>query len=326
MSEPNDFFRLLIQGSVFTLVVALWLVAVIIWYLRRSRRTERIHQRIGLGDGAADEERVLRLWRDGEMLETSVRGEAKPTLLQRLERVREDAGWTIPMLPILAGLIVIILLFAVVLYVISGNLLLPGIVALLLLMIFRGVLQMCINKRAQVFEKQLVDALDLGARSLRAGHPLGGAFQLIAREVPAPVGALFESIGEQEALGVSVQESLQRVAAESHSPDMTIFAASVVIQMRSGGNLADMIERVAWVIRERMRLGRRARVLAAEAQMSKWVLMALPLGLFLALNVLNPQYVKTMYVTTAGNVMLAISAVGLMIGSYVMGRMAKLKY
>ena len=107
---------------------------------------------------------------------------------------------------------------------------------------------------------------------------------------------------------------------------MKIFATSVVIQLRSGGNLADMIDRVAWVVRERMRLHRRARVLTAEAQMSKWVLLALPTGMFALLMIINPQYMDPFFTTFLGQVMMAVAVCMLLMGAWIMNKMANLKY
>jgi tight adherence protein B len=107
---------------------------------------------------------------------------------------------------------------------------------------------------------------------------------------------------------------------------MKIFAVSVVIQLRSGGNLANMMERVTWVIRERMRLNRRARVLTAEAQLSKWVLLALPILLFLGLSLMRPEYMQPLYSTSAGRIMLLVGTGSLLIGSWLMNRMSVLRY
>ena len=87
-----------------------------------------------------------------------------------------------------------------------------------------------------------------------------------------------------------------------------------------------MIDRVAWVVRERMRLSRRTRVLTAEAQLSKWVLLALPIGMFVLLNLINPEYMQPFYTTFLGKVMLVIAVIMLSIGAWIMNRMANLKY
>jgi tight adherence protein B len=87
-----------------------------------------------------------------------------------------------------------------------------------------------------------------------------------------------------------------------------------------------MIDRVAWVVRERMRLSRRARVLTAEANLSKWVLLALPTGMFVLLNMINPEYMEPFYTTFLGKMMLLVAVGMLTIGAWVMNRMATLKY
>jgi tight adherence protein B len=245
---------------------------------------------------------------------------------ERLERMRQDAGWKMPMPRILAMLAVFIVATSILAWAVTGKWLMPIAWAAVCAMGFRTVLLSRIAKRSATFEKQLVEALDLGGRSLRAGHPLSGAFKLIASEIGAPVNLMFQDIIEQEALGVSLQRALFNASQKSRSPDMKIFATSVVIQLRSGGNLAEMIDRVAWVVRERMKLNRRARVLTAEAQLSKWVLLALPIGMFVLLNFINPEYMEPFFNTFWGGVMIGVAVAMLLAGAWCMNKMSKLKY
>ena len=125
---------------------------------------------------------------------------------------------------------------------------------------------------------------------------------------------------------MGVQDALKHCAAESRSPDLKIFAVSVIIQLRSGGNLADMMERVAWVVRERMRLNRRARVLTSEAQLSKWVLLGLPIVLFVILCIMNGKYMEPFFTHDWGRIMIIGAIVSMSIGGWVMSHMARLKY
>jgi tight adherence protein B len=328
MFKSPQSLTLFVQAAAFVLVLALWLAAVLLWWLVRSRRERHIHQRLGIASAAdgGPRRKVLRLWHEGGVAETTVSREATLSIMQRLERLRIDAGWTVPMPVLLAALGGAVVLLSLGLLVVTANPLLAAVVAILIVVIFKAWLQHAINSRTALFERQLVDAMDLGARSLRAGHPLSGSFRLIAEEVAEPVGVLFSEICEQEDLGRSVQAALEQCAAQSRSPDVKIFAASVVIQLRSGGNLADMMERVTWVIRERMRLNRRSRVLTAEAQLSKWILLALPLVMFMGLSVMNPGYMEPLFSSFAGKVLLTIGAASLLLGSWIMNRMAILKY
>lgn len=319
--------NLLIRLSVFGIIVAVWMAGVTVWFLRRSRRRQKLERRLQFAQqGAVDDERVIRLWHDGKAVDAFVPDSASMSWYERLERLRQDAGWRTPMPKVLATYAAFVLVAAALAWIVSGRLLPVGCVVCVMAMAFRTYLLACVNKRTALFEKQLVEALDLGGRSLRAGHPLNGAFRLIATEVGAPVSTMFSDIMEQEALGVSLQRALINASQKSRSPDMKIFATSVAIQLRTGGNLADMIDRVAWVVRERMRLSRRARVLTAEAQLSKWVLLALPIGMFVLLNLINPTYMEPFYTTTMGKVLLAVAVKMLALGAWSMNRMAKLKY
>jgi tight adherence protein B len=104
-----------------------------------------------------------------------------------------------------------------------------------------------------------------------------------------------------------------------------LFATSIVIQLRSGGNLAEMMERLAYVIRERMRLARRVRVLTAQTQFSKRILLLLPIVIFVILNMLNPEYMHPLFSSSAGQKILFVAASGLLIGSWMMNKLSVLK-
>jgi tight adherence protein B len=324
--ETEGLAKLFIQLSVFGLIIAVWLAAITIWVLRRSRRQKALERRLQFAEQGAEELRTIRLWHDGQAVDTAVPDSLHMSFAERLERMREDAGWQSPMLRILIVLFLFMIIIGLLVWVITGKMLIVVGAGITMGMLFRTHLLRRIAKRTGLFEKQLIEALDLGARSLRAGHPLSGAFKLISQEVGAPVNTIFSEIIEQEALGVSLQKALYGVSQKSRNPDMKIFATSVVIQLRSGGNLADMIDRVAWVVRERMRLHRRARVLTAEAQLSKWVLLALPIGMFVALNLLNPTYMEPFFQGGMGTLLLVVAIVMLMIGAWTMNQMARLKY
>jgi len=334
--DPDQLWQVLTYLSMFGLILALWFAGIVIWYLRRSRYRDRLQGRLGLQDGIyrggaspADEgagERILRLWHDGSLIETAVPLAGPRSMWQWLEQVRQDAGWQTPMPRIIFMLALISATLFLISVLVLKNLYLGIALVAAIVFVFRIVLLRSLGKRQAIFEKQLVDSLDLGARSLRAGHPLSGAFRLMAEEMEDPVGTMFAAIVEQESLGLSVQDALKQAADRSRSTDMRIFAASVIIQLRSGGNLADMMERVAWVVRERMRLHRRARVLTAEAQLSKWVLLALPIALFIALNFLNRKYMAPFFTHSWGNIMIIAAICMMLVGGWVMGRMARLKY
>jgi tight adherence protein B len=318
---------LIIAVSVFGLVFTLWLICFFIWYLRRSVRTHKIEERLGLLDPEMGQEKILRLWHDrGESTVAVPGSQRRPSLLERLDQLRRDAGWELPAPMILLSLLGTVVVAGVFLFTLTQSLL-PGVgTAAGILMLFWLYLRRSINRREALFERQFVDALELAARSLRAGHPLVGALQLISEEVTPPVSTVFREICQQQSLGVSLEEALQSVASKSSSDDFKLFATAVIIQLRTGGNLADMMDRLAAVIRERLRLNRRVRVLTAQTQFSKRVLLALPFVIFVVLNAINPDYMLPLYTTPMGRLLLGCAALGLLCGAWTMNRLAVLRY
>jgi tight adherence protein B len=125
-------------------------------------------------------------------------------------------------------------------------------------------------------------------------------------------------------MGGSLDDALRRAAALTKNADMKLFSASLAINIRTGGNLADVVYGLAHVIRERMRLNRRFRVLIAQTQISKRILLALPVMLLLILAWLAPEYVAKLF-TGAGLFLLGTAVVSLVLGWVVMNRMAALK-
>jgi tight adherence protein B len=312
---------------VFALLGALWFVFITVYSMRRSKRDQAIVDRLGgLDSGQPQEARVLRLWHDGKAQSTVVRGKVKPKFTERLDLRCRDAGFKGGARSVLTAMVMASACAGTITFVLTRSVIAAPGVAAVITLAFWIYLQGRITKRAAVFETQFVAALDLAARSLRAGHPLLGAFQLISDELEEPVCLVFSDICKQHELGMSLEESVQRSAAASSSSELKLFATSVAVQLRSGGNLAEMMERLAEVIRERGRLARRVRVLTAQTQFSKRILVALPFLLFAILNLINPRYMDTLFATGAGQVLLGAGAVGLILGIITMNRMAVIKY
>jgi hypothetical protein len=122
MSNPNEILRLLMQGLAFTLVATLWFIAILVWMLLRARERRRIQSRLNLTSGTG-EERILRLWHDGRLAEAAVPGHARPTVMQRLTWLGEDAGWQASMPRVLVWFITTVTLVAVLLYLVTAKLL-----------------------------------------------------------------------------------------------------------------------------------------------------------------------------------------------------------
>ena len=181
-------------------------------------------------------------------------------------------------------------------------------------------------KRANLFERQLVDALGVAARALRAGHPLVGAFQLISEEIGEPLGKIFGQIYQEQAFGSDLKESIRNAAKANRNTEFKLFATAIAVQLHSGGNLADLMDSLASVVRARIRLNKRIRVLTAQTQVSKAILIAMPFIMFVLLNIINREYMDPLYSTREGNYMLIAMFVNILLGSWMMNKMIRIKF
>lgn len=146
------------------------------------------------------------------------------------------------------------------------------------------------KKRMALLEEQLPDAVELMVRSLRVGHPFSSAIQIVAKEVPDPLGSEMGVIADEAAYGRDMGESLKAFAERMDTQDLRFLAVAVAIQQQAGGNLAEILDGLAKVIRARFKLFRRVKAITAEAKWSGMFLSIFPLLALVGINVLEPNY------------------------------------
>lgn len=146
------------------------------------------------------------------------------------------------------------------------------------------------KKRLALLEEQLPDAVELMVRSLRVGHPFSSALTIVSKELPDPLASEMGIISDESAYGRDVGEALKSMAERLEMQDMRFLAVAVTIQQTSGGNLAEILEGLANVIRSRFKLFRRVRAITAEAKWSGMFLSIFPLGALVGINVIQPHY------------------------------------
>ncbi|NNJ67586.1 MAG: pilus assembly protein TadB [Boseongicola sp.] len=146
------------------------------------------------------------------------------------------------------------------------------------------------KKRLGMIEEQLPDAVELMVRSLRVGHPFTSALQIVAKEVPDPLGSEMGVISDESAYGRDVGEALKHMAERLDMQDLRFLAVAVTIQQTSGGNLAEILHGLAQVIRARFKLFRRVKAITAEAKWSGMFLSVFPIGALVMINVIQPNY------------------------------------
>ncbi len=328
---PTNFATILVWatgGAVFVLVASIWMMMTLGLNMRRAGREEKLARRLeDVRRGRPAKTRTLRLWHDGKEGTTVVSGVGPGSALGNfLTRLKIGLGWKGPLASFAAAVGGGMISGALITYTLTENVILSALWFVLVPMILNMISMRRAAKAEEVFERQFADALSLATRSLRAGHPLMSAFQVIVEEMEPPVSTVFAEILQEQGLGIGLEEAIETAAEKSASQDMKLFAASTVIQLRSGGNLADMMDRLVDVIRDRMRLQRRVRVLTAQTQLSKRVLMFIPLALFLMLLLTKPGYLEPLWKTQVGLYLCGTAVAFMIVGSWIMNRIARLKY
>ena len=151
------------------------------------------------------------------------------------------------------------------------------------------------RQRSALFAEQLPDALTMVARSLRAGHSLAAAVELISQELPEPAGGLFKIAYEQQRFGMRMADSLRSLRGKVDSTDFNFFVTIIRINNETGGNLSEILEKLAETIRSRLQIRRQVQVYTAEGRFSGYVLVALPVAVFAAFYLLRPGYMSVFF-------------------------------
>lgn len=326
--ETDRLLNTIVMVTVFGLVFSVWCICVFLWLGRYLLHLKTVQKRLGITENKESEEtRTLRLW--SEMRQQDSEHDSSPakrSIRQRLEMLKSDAGWKKTAWTVLFRLVGAVILGFVVTYFAGGGILLASGVAGSILVGFIVCTKHSISKREDLFERQLVDALGIAGRALRAGHPLVGAFQLVSEEIDEPLGNVFFRICQEQSFGLDLKDSIRNVAKTNRNAELKLFATAVAIQFQNGGNLADLMDSLTVVIRARMKLNRRVKVITSQTQFSKRILIAMPILMFFGLNFLNPEYMDPMYSTTEGNWLLAGVVLSMLLGIWVMNRLSILRY
>jgi tight adherence protein B len=180
------------------------------------------------------------------------------------------------------------------------------------------------NHKTKVIEKQMPEAMELLARSLRAGHALPSSIELAGKEIPDPLGTEMKTVYEEQRLGLSVPMALKRMGERVASQDLQFFVTAVMLQTETGGNLAEVMENIGYLIRERLKLKGKIQALTAEGKFSALILALLPFVVFFALTIVNRKYIETLFTDPAGIYIIGIGLFNIVIGIVWMKNIIKL--
>jgi tight adherence protein B len=187
------------------------------------------------------------------------------------------------------------------------------------------VLRLLRSRRQKKFGAQFPDAIDIIVRSLRAGHPVPIAITMVGREMPDPIGSEFGIVSDEVTYGADLETAMRNLYFRIGSDDLPLFVTAVAIQGSTGGNLGEILENLSAVIRTRFKMRRKIRALAAEGRASAMILSALPIGMFLVIQVVAPDFYASVWHEDLTRILLAVAAAWMGIGNLIMFKMVNFK-
>jgi tight adherence protein B len=282
----------------------------------------QINRRLMLESRGSDRESVLIAWRRERGLTDSGDYRIKLTGLNRLVL---QSGITIGLVRLLAVLAAIgLTVFCLTLY--FAGLAEAAVIALLSTTLLPYLsLRYLRARRQKKFSAQLPDALDTVVRSLRAGHPVPTALSMVGREMADPIGSEFAVVTDEISYGVDIETAMRSLDKRIGADDLPLFITAVGIQSSIGGNLGEILENLSTVIRDRFKMRRKVRALAAEGRASALILSALPVGLFVVIQMTSPEFYAAVWHENLTKLLLVGSALWMLVGNLVMFKMVNFK-
>jgi tight adherence protein B len=179
--------------------------------------------------------------------------------------------------------------------------------------------------RLHKFEELFPETLEFVSRSMRAGHAFSVSLEMIHREFPEPISGEFRRTFEEHNLGLPIEVALQKLAKRVPSLDVHFFVSAVLLQKRTGGNLAEILDKLAYVIRERFKLRGRIRAVSAHGKMTATALSLIPVAVAVLMFYTNPEYVKFFFTDDVGQIMLGSAVALQLIGYGIMQKIVKIE-
>ena len=175
------------------------------------------------------------------------------------------------------------------------------------------------------FQEQLPEALDLLARAVRSGHAITSGLEIISTEMQDPIRAEFAEVVDEVSLGLTLKEALDNLCERVPSMDVRFFAIAILLQKETGGNIAEILDNISRLLRERVQFARQVKALTAEGRYSAGVLIALPILMFIYVYFMNYQYVSTLWTEKVGQYMLFGAIVLQIIGAWIIKKIVTIE-
>jgi len=188
-----------------------------------------------------------------------------------------------------------------------------------------AVLKMLRSRRQKKFGAQFPDAIDIIVRSLRAGHPVPVAISMVSKEIADPVGSEFGIVTDELTYGADLETAMRNLYYRVGADDLPLFVTAVAIQGSTGGNLGEILENLSGVIRQRFKMRRKIRALAAEGRASAMILSSLPIALFIVINIMVPSFYGAIWNEDMTKIALALAGAWMGVGNVIMWRLVNFR-
>ena len=182
-----------------------------------------------------------------------------------------------------------------------------------------------IGSRLNAFNKQLPDTITLLSNSLRAGSSFLQSIELVSRESPSPMGPEMGRVVREVNLGLSMEEALSNLVRRIKSDDLDLMVTAIGVQQQVGGNLAEILDTIAFTIRERVRIKGEIRTLTAQGRYSGYLVAFLPIAIMVTLNFINPEFMQPLFTELIGQILLVVGAIMMTIGFFAIQKITDIK-
>ena len=182
-----------------------------------------------------------------------------------------------------------------------------------------------IGGRLSAFNKQLADTITLLSNSLRAGSSFLQSIELVSRETPDPMGEEMGRVVREVNLGLGMEEALSNLVRRIRSDDLDLMVTAIGVQQQVGGNLAEILDTIAFTIRERVRIKGEINTLTAQGRYSGYLVAFLPIGIMITLNLINPEFMQPLFTQLIGQILLGVGAVMMIIGFIAIQKITNIK-
>jgi tight adherence protein B len=315
MKEPWILYALVFGAALFT-------VEGVYWLLFQSRGAKKaINRRLALSEKNSARTEVFAALRQERGF-----AEGSYAAFAGLNEYLVQTGLRVSKMALALWLVALLALVAAPLTVLTGELWLGAVAGVVVApLIVAAYLSRARRKRIARFTLQLPDALDIIVRGLRVGHPFTSAVELVARELPDPIGTEFGLTADEMSFGQDITSAVNNLYRRVGQEDLLFLIIAVSVQSQTGGNLADVLGRLGALMRERVKLGLKIHALSAEGRMSARVLTVMPFLLFLVVRLIAPNYFDEVSVSDALVPALVYGFASLAIANFFTYRMVNFK-